>query len=348
MKHEPDFTELLKVLEGKRPDRPVLFEFFFDDEVYERFAGRPIPRNAAWPNLEDLHTRGTIIIDAFKAAGYDHATVPASAFDVMHNVIQGKGPAETVSLNEGTHIFDEASFASFPWCEPEAFDDAHLKSLGAYLPDGMKLIINGQGGILEIVTQLTGYERLCYLLSDNPSLVEKLFEAVGSRFVRYYRRAVVHDSVGAVIYNDDWGFNTGPMIAPDDIRRLIFPHVREIVALAHRAGKPAILHSCGNLYSTLMEDIIEDLKFDAKHSFEDLILPVEKAYEVLQGRIAVLGGLDVDFLVRSTPAEIEERSRKLLDQTSERGGYALGSGNSIASYIPEESFRAVRRAAGAL
>jgi uroporphyrinogen decarboxylase len=95
-----------------------------------------------------------------------------------------------------------------------------------------------------------------------------------------------------------------------------------------------------------MEAIIEDLKFDAKHSFEDVILPVEDAYRLLQGRIAVLGGLDVDFLVRSTPGEIEERSRCLLSLTKETGGYALGSGNSIAHYIPEESFLAMRRAAG--
>ncbi len=48
-----------------------------------------------------------------------------------------------------------------------------------------------------------------------------------------------------------------------------------------------------------MEDIICDMKFDGKHSYEDNIIPVEEAYRRWGGRIAILGGIDVDFLIRS-------------------------------------------------
>jgi uroporphyrinogen decarboxylase len=34
-----------------------------------------------------------------------------------------------------------------------------------------------------------------------------------------------------------------------------------------------------------------------------------------------------------------------LAQTAERGGYALGSGNSIPDYVPDESYFAIIRAA---
>jgi hypothetical protein len=44
--------------------------------------------------------------------------------------------------------------------------------------------------------------------------------------------------------------------------------------VAHEAGRPYILHSCGNL-SAILEDLIEDVGTDGRHSFEDVIEPVE-------------------------------------------------------------------------
>jgi len=35
----------------------------------------------------------------------------------------------------------------------------------------------------------------------------------------------------------------------------------------------------------------------------------------------------------------------LLAQTAERGGYALGTGNSVPDYVPDENYFAMTRAA---
>ena len=48
----------------------------------------------------------------------------------------------------------------------------------------------------------------------------------------------------------------------------------------------------------------------------------------------------MDFLVRASVEEIRERSLNLLKLTS-KGGYALGSGNSIPEYIPFEKYRSM-------
>jgi uroporphyrinogen decarboxylase len=73
---------------------------------------------------------------------------------------------------------------------------------------------------------------------------------------------------------------------------------------------------------------------------------VEQALDRYGERIAILGGLDVDFLCRAEPAEIEKRARALVERSLEQGGYALGSGNSIARYIPLPAIHAMQRAAG--
>ena len=110
-----------------------------------------------------------------------------------------------------------------------------------------------------------------------------------------------------------------------------------------RNERPAILHSCGQL-ERVWDDIIDDMQFDAKHSYEDTILPVEEFYEKYGDRIATLGGLDLDFVCRATPDEVYERSAAMVERTQERGGYALGTGNSIPEYTPVENVLAMIRA----
>ena len=68
-------------------------------------------------------------------------------------------------------------------------------------------------------------------------------------------------------------------------------------------------------------------------------------YEDLQGKIAVLGGIDLNFLATRSPEEVSRRCRLMLERTWDRGGYALGSGNSIPDFVPVENYMAMIRVA---
>lgn len=128
------------------------------------------------------------------------------------------------------------------------------------------------------------------------------------------------------------------------MRKYVFPWHKKIVEAAHRNGKPCLLHSCGR-FDEVIDDVIEDMKFDCRHSYEDNICPVEEAYERLHGRIAVAGGIDMNLLASGTPEQVYARSRAMLERTAERGGYLLGTGNSVPEYIPLENYCAMTRAA---
>ena len=71
------------------------------------------------------------------------------------------------------------------------------------------------------------------------------------------------------------GFRTGPLIGPDDMRELHPPRPSPDGKLAHEAGKLYLLHSCGKL-ELIMEDLIEDVRIDARHSFEETAEPVDR------------------------------------------------------------------------
>ena len=332
---EPDFGNLLAVLQRQRPSRPTLFEFFLNGPLYTRLAGEPQP---AWPAALADQLR---VVHAFHNAGYDYATFRIPGFRFPAGPVAQQA---TRSLNDGAVIRDRASFAAYPWLDPDAVDYSILDQVVPCIPPGMKLIVCGPGGVLENAIGLVGYESLCLMIMDDEDLAAELFAAVGSRLARFYRRVVEYDSVGAVIGNDDWGFKSQTMLSPADMRRFVFPWHRQSVAAAHAAGKPAILHSCGCL-GEVMDDVIDDIQYDAKHSFEDAIQPIEDAYEQYHDRIALLGGIDLDFICRSTPEEVHTRSTQMLERAAGRGAYALGTGNSVPEYVPDQGYFAMIRAA---
>jgi uroporphyrinogen decarboxylase len=152
--------------------------------------------------------------------------------------------------------------------------------------------------------------------------------------------AVTHESVCAIISNDDWGFKTQTMLSPADMRKYVFPWHEKITEVGHTNGRPMILHSCGYA-EEIMEDIINGMKFDGKHSFEDTIMPIEDAYERYKGRIALLGGIDLNFVCTAEPEEIAKRSRAMLERSEDMGCYALGTGNSVPYYVPHEKYFAM-------
>jgi uroporphyrinogen decarboxylase len=72
---------------------------------------------------------------------------------------------------------------------------------------------------------------------------------------------------------------------------------------------------------------------------------LEDAYETYGSRIAILGGIDVDFVIRAAPEDVYQRAKTMLERTDARGGYALGTGNSVPEYVPDEAFFAMIKAA---
>lgn len=332
-KYPADFEQLVRVLRRETPGRPVLFEYFVNSELISFFNGQRFEAS------ETPEEKIRDIIGFFQKAGYDYATIPSRYFGGFSFTTADHEKRATVSLNEGCVITDRKSFENYNWPNPEQGDFGLLDKMATELKDGMKFVVSAPGGLLENVTSLVGFENLCFMLYEDAELSKAVFDAVGSRLLRFYEICSSIPAVGALIVNDDWGFKTQTMIPPEMLRKLVFPWHKKMVEAIHSKGKFALLHSCGNL-EAVMDDIVDELKYDAKHSFEDAIIPVEDFWQQWHGKIAVLGGIDVDFLTRSTPELITNRCRKMLETTGLQS-YALGSGNSITGYIPIGNYLAM-------
>jgi uroporphyrinogen decarboxylase len=333
---KPDIENLYKVLRREEPSRPVLFEIFLNLPLYERLAGRSLPEGGD-AEFEKLK----LVVEAYAAAGYDYATAYGSSLSFISDKVVHM--SSTLSLNEGPIITDEKSYNEYVWPDPESCDYSRLDKITPFLPEGMKLMVMGPGGVLENVILLTGYDNLCIMLYEEPDLAQAVFENVGKRLVRYYAISASYPSVGLIMSNDDWGFKTQTFLSPEHMRKYVFPWHKKIVETAHAHKKPAILHSCG-YFNDVMDDTIA-MGYDGKHSYEDTILPVEESYERWHSRIAIIGGIDMDFMIRRSKGEIIARCRAMLERVKGRGGYALGSGNSVPEYLPQDHYFALLEAA---
>ncbi len=229
-------------------------------------------------------------------------------------------------------------FKKYPWPSLEKLDLWPFEFVSKNLPHGMGIFASFSPGVLEVLSnELFGIEAFSYLLQDNPALVEATTNKVGELIYGAYKKIIGLDNLVGFFQGDDMGFKTATLLSPEKLRKYILPWHKRFAKLAHDNKLLYIFHSCGCLDS-IMEDLIEDVKIDAKHSFEDTIMPVKEFKKKYGDRIAVLGGVDMDKLWRLKKRELRRYVRDILDECMSGGGYALGSGNSITNYVPIKNY----------
>ena len=368
-KPRPDFDELSAALLGRRrPTRVHFVEMLVDEEIKAYLVehlfheanhapvatfGGGADRKASEESLEAARLYYEQLIRFYYRMGYSVIAdydflVSFQAFNKVGRV--GQDPGSGALRRESRHwaeegrgmIHGQSDFDRFPWDEVERLAEMypqHIEALTRMLPEGMKIAV--VGSVLEQVMEwLLGYEVVFYGLYDEPSLIAAVFERVGEIVERLYRNVVAMPGVGVIWHGDDVGFKQGTFLPVEALRRLVFPWFRKYAAIAHAHGKPVWFHGCGNRHE-IMEDLIEVIGFDALHSFEDPSYPVEACQRTHGGRIALLGGVDVDKLARLPEPDLRTYVRRVLDACQPSGRYALGSGNSICNYIPVGNYLAM-------
>ena len=236
-------------------------------------------------------------------------------------------------------ITNWAEFESYRWPRAADADLYPLVYVGKHLPEGMG-IVSGYSGVLEAAMWLTGYQTFALALYDQPDLIQALFDRIAEIWIPLFRAVVEMDGVIALRMGDDMGFKTGTMIDPDHLRKYVFPIQKRIVQVAHEHGLPFILHACGNL-EAVMDDLIDDVGIDAKHSFEDVIEPVESFTARYGHRVAIVGGVDMDILARGSEEQVRARTRQIVEACAPSRAYTLGTGNTVANYIPPGNYLAM-------
>jgi uroporphyrinogen decarboxylase len=345
-----DAKGLLRCLRrAGEPSRVYHMELFLDGEVEAELCRR-------YPILEGLEERdpffdlqAQVCIQRF--LGYDYVRCGAQV------VWPRGGPQSTAGVVEDTAGLQRASgrgyvdehvgyltnweqFEQMVWPDPEQADTRALEWYEQNLPDDMCIFGTGGAHFYEHLSWLMGYETLAYALFEDRELVKAISDKLIEMAEAQTKLELQFSRVKGIWGSDDMGFRSGLLIGPDDMREFILPGHRLVATLAHAAGKLFLLHSCGKL-ELIMEDLIEDVGIDARHSFEETAEPVVEVKRRYGNRVSLIGGIDMDFLCRASEAQVRRQVRETLDVCQPGGGYCLGTGNSVANYLSVDNYLAM-------
>lgn len=347
-KARPDAGRFIEAVMGRRPvGRPPLVEYLVDEAVRKPIVTGLLGRDWVDPAPGDrpgLEAYLDNFIAFWRALGYDFVRFEESLPFVETERVgpdssQRTGERHWRDMRSGA-IASWSDFERYPWPSVTPESLASYEYIATHLPDGMGLMACHAGGMYEHLSAIFSYEGLCYALHDEPELVAAAADRLGRIMLEFYRQLVTLPNLVAVFPGDDMGFRSATLLPPAALRRLVLPWHKKFAGLAHERGLPYFLHSCGNL-DAILPDLIDEVGIDAKHSFENAILPAADFQARYGDRLGVLGGVDIDILARSSPDNVRREVRRLIEACGPRGRFAIGSGNSIPSYIPVESYLAM-------
>lgn len=347
-KPSPDAKEFIAILAGRSASRRVpLVEYIVDDVVMKPIVEGMLGRQ--WADYGADRASQTAYLDNFiqfwLRMGYDFVrfeqSLPLPERKLLTADAAPRSTKDRAWADEHNGaITSWEDFDRYPWPSVEEFDFFPYEYLSRNLPDGMGLIACHGGGVFEHLSWIMSLEGLAIALHEDPRLVQATADRLGELMMQFNLHLLDLDNLVALFPGDDMGYRSATLVAPRDLRAYTLPWHKRFADLTHARRLPYYLHSCGNL-KAIMEDLIAGVQIDGKHSFEDAIMPVQEFQSAYGGRVAVLGGLDINILSDGTPEAVRDHTRFLIDTCGARGRYAVGSGNSVPSYVPVENYLAM-------
>ena len=183
----------------------------------------------------------------------------------------------------------------------------------------------------------------------DPENVESLVEQLMIRHLATLEK--VCESVGDIVdilrFGDDLGMDTGMFMSREKYQELFKPYHKQLNEYVHKhSNMKTFLHSCGSIYP-IMGDLI-----DAGY---DVINPVQTtAYQMDPATLKREFGNDITFwgggcntrsiLNRSTPEEVYDYTRRMIDIFAPGGGFVFNQEHNIMPDVPGVNILAMYKA----
>jgi uroporphyrinogen decarboxylase len=199
------------------------------------------------------------------------------------------------------------------------------------------MIADRWGGFFGPLRNLLGVEELCMRFYTEPALVEEMMETIADFVIAQAGQILDQIEVDAFGLWEDMGFNKGPLINPELVRRHMLPHYKRVTEYLRRRGvKWIVLDSDGQIESLI--PIWLEAGINILYPFE-----VAAGMDVVACRrkfgkdLRMLMGVDKRPLAQGRAAidrEIE-RVRPLIEE----GGYVPNTDHSVPPDVSWSNFQ---------
>ena len=275
--------------------------------------------------------------DLYRVAGID-------GFSVWEwNAVMGKylGPAKAAPDgtpldfwgNQSQHCYGLAACNTIDalrrhrWPTVADFDFSHVHAQALAIKAADMAVSAGHLGLgYQMHNMLRGNENALFDLFDERWMLAYMERLTG--FTLEYIEALLAAGKGeidVVRADDDIGTMDRLMISPEMWRRYYKPAWRAAFDVVHRHGAKVWFHSCGHI-APLLEDLVE-IGVDCWNPFPQYVKGNDHGWlkSWRKGRLALDGGVDhPNVLVRGTPQQVNDETRRVLDAFAPDGGLLIG------------------------
>jgi uroporphyrinogen decarboxylase len=208
------------------------------------------------------------------------------------------------------------------------------------------IVCRSGGSIFEAACSLRGWERFLMDLALEPKMAQAVVEKLTNHYLKNlpgYLQAVGEYSQVIVIH-DDLGSQNATFMSPKMYRKMLKPYHTQIVqAIKKQSNLFVFLHSDGNIRK-LIPDLIEvgiDILNPVQISAKDMV-PEELKRDFGKDLVFWGAGADTQHVLPFTsPEEVQQHVRELIDIFAPGGGYVFNQIHNIQANVPPENIVAM-------
>jgi hypothetical protein len=205
-------------------------------------------------------------------------------------------------------------------CSQDELWEPYLKRVAAINRDETLVMSFAPTGVFERLHFLMGFEDTFINLMTEPEAMKELCEAIGEYRYKGMKLIADHAKPDVLLSHDDWGSKTNLFMSPEKWREYIKPQYEKAYKYVHDQGI-VIIHHADSYMEQIVEDMV-DLHIDVWQG----VLPqndIPAIQKKLNGRMALMGGIDAAIVDRadSTEEEIRTETRRVLETYCPNGHF---------------------------
>ena len=336
--NDSDINRLLKVLDGRIPDRIPYLDFLFSKKIMQNTLGRNIDYKVT--TRADSSTKIDIdskdFIDFIYSIGQDLAGFLILAPDT-YSLKDGGKITKCIDIIDKIELYKKIEypvFKDFILEYQERYESMEKES--RRLNIGLTMLT---GAIFQDSHQLMGFDNLMFKIYDDIPFIEKIMDFFTDIYYEVARFICSYD-VSLFFYTDNIAYNNGPFFKPELFKNLYLPRLKKVLQPAFDKGLPIIFDSDGDI-EWLIEDLIH-MGINAIHPIDPGGMNIYKIKEKYGEKITIMGNVGQDFPLSSgSKNDVEKDVKKRIALLGRGGKYVLKSSHDVGDNVKVENFIAM-------
>jgi uroporphyrinogen decarboxylase len=329
----------LTALRVGQPDRVPLFDFLFQEPMYETLIGhRPgvyNARDAIACALALDHDGLWLPFGGY--SGFQPQFLDTNVYvDEWGTTYKHNESAWPIDAPVDYPLKSRADLAKYRPPDPTLSGRTAEIELALSIDHDNLAIMPGVTGPFTTCWLLMGYEAISYALYDDPEMLTEVFR-ISNEYNKEAARRCVQAGCDALVLADDLGDSRNGFMKLDHFREYLFPYIAELAEYIDNLGVPVFLHCCGH-FKPYLPDLAQT-KITAIHPLQRTAgMDLRWVKEHYGQRFCIVGNIDSSrTLPFGTPADVAAEVHEAIDIAAPGGGYVLASDHSLHDGIPVEN-----------